>query len=964
LNHRRYPGHNELLFGHAGDGTSGHERIVDALVRYPAASPGALPTEQQMAPTKYDNALLEGRELTSESRSFRPTLFRDELVAAVVKSVGACRSVLLVGPSGVGKTGIVQALAAHLAQTGPRKLYELSAVQMLSGTVYLGEWQSKVTAIFDAAAKSKALLYFSDIWNLPSAGRSASREDTVWDALRPRLLNGGLQVVGEVTDEQLLVLNALAGFATPFDIIEVPPLTADQVATVVRAEAGRISLEMDDPAIGRLLELCSHFLPASAGAGPALRLTGRIRHYLDEKRGVGEDEPVTAAFVEKVFAVYSGLPRFVVSRQDVRPVGEIRDWFRSRIIGQRDAIEAVVQMITLFKAGLHDAQRPIGSFLFVGPTGVGKTELARALATYLFGSEKRLLRFDLSEFKDYHSFQMLIGDPEKPERPARLVDPVRAQPFQVVLLDEIEKAHANVWDLLLQVLDDGRLTPARGPAVSFRNTIVIATANVGAQALERRAVGFTGGTPAADEGRLQTELEAVFRPELLNRFQHICRFLRLTKDEVREIARAELRRVLEREGIVGRRLAVDVDKDVLDLVVAQGYDEKYGARALKRQLQQLVIVPIATLLMERRVEDASILRLTARHGEVKVAVLESEDSKAERREAEPLRLADGQKVGREALQAMLGAAQVQLDTIASGMDLPAIKLERQGLENRRRGTDLWKDARAAAQLLETCDQMDRVIERMARLEGDQAEISTTLSRVQRRDELSRLAERVQRHAGYVAHARRELLSVGRSGFPDALLEIRPIGRARTARDLLYKTYAAWAEERKYRVLMIREPMSDDESVMIAVVGPYAYGYLRGEAGHHRLRTERDTFVAKVGVAALGDPAGHVTISVQKALKQVGQYGGRVRSRVEVAGSEFAVQNAGSLAESRELAEEFAPSWLSAVSQSHTVVRRYDLEPFLVRDFLTGTTTGRADILRAEPFHQLLCDRIDAGRSGE
>ena len=143
-----------------------------------------------------------------------------------------------------------------------------------------------------------------------------------------------------------------------------------------------------------------------------------------------------------------------------------------------------------------------------------------------------MLRFDLSEFKDYHSFQMLIGDPEKPERPARLVDAVSAQPFQVVLLDEIEKAHANVWDLLLQVLDDGRLTPARGPVVNFRNTIVIATANVGAQALERRPVGFTGGTSAEEAGRFQTELEAVFRPELLNRFQHIVRFLRLTKDEV------------------------------------------------------------------------------------------------------------------------------------------------------------------------------------------------------------------------------------------------------------------------------------------------------------------------------------------------------------------------------------------------------------------------------------------------
>jgi ATP-dependent Clp protease ATP-binding subunit ClpC len=710
----------------------------------------------------------------------------------------------------------------------------------------------------------------------------------------------------------------------------------------------------------RLLELCNHFLPASAGPGPALRLVGHIRHYLNEKRAIGEDEPVTVAFVEKVFAVYTGLPRFVVSRHEVRPVTEIRDWFRSRIIGQRDAIEAIVQMITLFKAGLQDAHRPIGTFLFVGPTGVGKTELAWALATYLFGSEKRLLRFDLSEFKDYHSFEMLIGDPKKPERPARLVDPVRAQPFQVVLLDEIEKAHGNVWDLLLQVLDDGRLTPASGPAVNFRNTIVIATANVGAQALARPQMGFIAGAAQADAGRLQTELEAVFRPELLNRFQHIVRFLPLTKDEVQEIARSELRRVLEREGIVARRLAVDVGTDVLDLVVARGYDEKYGARALKRQLQQLVIMPIATLLMERRVDDASILRLTTRHGEVKVTVLESEDSRAQRREAEPLRLADGRKVRRDTLQTLLAEAQAQIAAIAAGVGLSVLQAQRIELENRRNGADLWRDPRAAAELLEACDQIDRVTERLDRLQRDQAELSAALTLSVEREELVRLAERLQRHAGYVAQAHRELLAMGGNAYGDALIEIAPIGRARPARDLLYGIYTAWAEHRKYRLLMVREPMTDDEPVMVAIVGPYAFGYLRGEAGHHRLRTDRDTFVAKVGVALLGTPAGAVTLSVQKALKQIGQFGGRVRSRVELAGGGFVAQNAGSLAENRELAAEFAPSWSSAAEQPENVVRRYDLEPFLVRDFLTGTSTGRADILHAEPFHRLLCERIDVG----
>ena len=910
-----------------------------------------------MNASKYDNALQEGRELTAESRKFRATLFRDALCAAVERSVSAGRSVLLVGTPGVGKTSIVQALAGHLAKSGKRKLYEFSMVQMLSGTVYLGEWQSKVTAIFQAAAKQKSLLYFTDIWNLPNAGRASNRQDTVWDAMRPRLQTGELQVVGEVDEEQLLALKALPGFSTPFDLIDIPPLTAEQIASIVQADATRLALDMKASSAARLLELCGQFLPASNGPGPALQLLEQVRQYRAEKRAIGEDEPLSPAFVEKVFSVYSGLPRFVVCRDEVRPVSAIRDWFRSRIVGQRDAIDAVVQMIALYKAGLHDVRRPIGSMLFVGPTGVGKTELARSLAAYLFGSELRLLRFDLSEFKDYHSFQMLIGDPDRPERPARLVDPVRAQPFQVVLLDEIEKAHANVWDLLLQVLDDGRLTPARGAAVNFRNTIIIATANVGATQLQRRPVGFTGSGADEDAHRLQAELEAVFRPELLNRFQHIVRFLPLTKDEVHEIARAELSRVLERGGIVDRRLAVDVDKSVLDLVVEHGYDEKYGARALKRQLQQRIVMPIATLLMERRVEDASILRLTARHGEVNVAVLESEAGKAQRRETEPLRLADGQWMGREGLVALMTAAQTSLQSTQSGLDLEALKLEREELEARKRVADLWKDPRAAAQVLESCDRLDRVTGRLAWLQREQQDISAVLAKSEKREEWSRVADRVRRHADAVEQARTELLLLGFTGLRDALVEIRPIGRARPARDLLYETYAAWASERKYRVVMVREPMSDDEPVAFALVGPYAFGYLGGEAGHHRVRREDDAQVARVSVVAVDGIASVVTHSFQKALKQVGQYGGKVRSRIELAGNGFVAQNERTLLENRALIEEFASAW-SKMTVSEKVVRRYDLEPFLVRDFLTETTTGRSDALRPDSFHELLCQRIE------
>jgi len=910
-----------------------------------------------------EEALADAHELGPLAGGQPPPLFREALNATIAGSIAAGRSVLLVGPSGVGKTALVYELARRLATPAPRRLYELTASGLLAGTKYLGEWQTKVTDIFNAVARSRAVLYFSDIANIKTTGSSSTATHSIWDVLRPRLLRREIQVIAEVSDEQLLALRDDTAFLAPFDIVEVPPLSADQCAAIVRAEAERIGVGLEPSSAARLLELCQQFLPTAAGPGPALRFLAQIKDYQNEKRGIGEDEAITPAFVEKVFSVYTGLPRFVVSRQQVRPVAEIRDWFQARIVGQRTAIDAIVQMITLFKAGLHDAGKPIGSFLFVGPTGVGKTELARALASYLFGSENRLLRFDLSEFKDYHSFQLLIGDPYRPERPARLADPVRAQPFQVVLLDEIEKAHSNVWDLLLQVLDEGHLTPARGPAVNFRNTIVIATANVGAASLDKRPIGFTGGAEAADAHQLQADLEAVFRPELLNRFQNIVRFSRLTRDEVKAIARAELRRILEREGIIARRLAVDVDGDVLDLVVERGYDERYGARALKRELQQLVIMPIATLLMERTVEDGSILRLTARSGEVRIAVVDSAESRMHRLEHQPLRLADGRKIAPEDLRQLANDGQQRLTAIETGVDLAALKARRQDLETTRRGVDIWKDAEATALLLNQCVSLDGIIGRLARLQERQSDLQQALAGATQREGRLQLARRLQRHLQVIEVATRELLILRDAGRADALLEIRPIGRARPARDLLYETYCAWAEHRKHRVLLVREPMADDEPVMMAIRGPYAYGYLRLECGHHRVRAGQNTHVARVGVAPIGEIGGHMAPRAQRALKQVGQFGGKIRSRVEV-GQDFVIQNGRTLTENRELAEELAPSWVASTPAGESIVRRYDLDPFLVRDILTDLSSGRRDILQPESFHDLLSRRVDKTGAAE
>jgi len=268
-------------------------------------------------------------------------------------------------------------------------------------------------------------------------------------------------------------------------------------------------------------------------------------------------------------------------------------------------------------------------------------------------------------------------------------------------------------------------------------------------------------------------------------------------------------------------------------------------------------------------------------------------------------------------------------------------------------------------LLDRCDRIDQIISRIGRLEAAQSELGLALSSSSEREMLARLAKNITRHAGFVEQAHRELLVIGRSGYGDALIECAPLAHARPMRDLLFETYVAWAEQRNYRMLLIREPMSDDEPLMMAIFGAYAYGYLRGEAGHHRLRIEQDTYTAKVGVAEIiASTASGVPLSVQKALKQMGQLGHRVRSRVELRNSAFVVQNAGSLAESRELAEAYGPSWIGAAQNPDTIVRRYDQMPFLLKDHLTGTHTGRAEILQPQPFHELLCQRIDVVSSAK
>jgi ATP-dependent Clp protease ATP-binding subunit ClpA len=941
-----------------------------------------------MSDDTYEEALeRDARDLVSAARAseLSPVYFRDAEIAAVIDQLERDRSVLLVGPAGVGKTAVLHGVAKAMAERDAGDLYEISTALLLAGTRYIGEWQTKVTRVANAASELGAVLYVTDVWNLPQVGRTSTNDNNMLDALRPFLESGRLILAAEATPEALRSMQRVPGFMRLFHPIEIHPLPPDKVDAALELAAERTGARIDASSRACLVKLTTRFLAARPQPGPALSLLAQVLDYQEQKRGIGELEPISPPFVERVFSITTGLPPFVVSREVTMSASDVRAWFAERIVGQSDAISAVVEMIALFKAGLHDPSKPVGTFLFVGPTGVGKTELARALATFIFGSPQRLLRFDLSEFKDYSSFELLLGSASDSAKPARLLDPVRAHPFQVVLFDELEKAHPNVWDLLLPLLDEGRLTAPGGDTVDFRSTVIIATSNVGAAEAQRpeRALGFGGaGGPQKSEGegrslRMKGALEQSFRPEFLNRFQHIILFHALSKEQMRLVARQEMARVLMREGISGRNLVVDVDDEAIDLVIEQGIDTRFGARALKREIQRRLVLPLAMTLMEREVSPASILKVTVKEGELRVRVLETEKSLEHRKELEPIRTPEGKTLGRADIAEQIRLAAERTEAVALGVGEGQLGQERDRLSDVRNRPSFWKNVEEADRVQSDLDRVSATLDRLARLREQIGEAQAALGKAASRGKLEEVAHRVRALEEATSEAERELLRMGWEGSWDALVEVRPVGAAgRDARDMLVEVYTSWAQWKRHGVDWLREPREDDEPAMFAVKGLYAFGMLRGEGGLHRLRMPppegiRDgqgrVVVAVVRVGAWTGARGTPVMVRQRPLKAVGQFGGKIRSRVECelgpvapgAPSVLVLQSGRTIAENTDLAGEVAPSWAMTRAAPEEVVRRYDRSPPLVRDALAGVSSGRPDALSPRSFDAMLKARVDA-----
>ena len=576
---------------------------------------------------------------------------------------------VIIGEAGVGKTAIAEGLAQLIAagdvpsSLKDRRIMALDMGALVAGSKFRGEFEERLKAVIDEvkAAKGTVYLFIDEIHTMVGAGGAEGAIDAS-NLLKPALARGEFQTIGATTmSEYRKYIEKDQALERRFQPIYLEEPSVEETVEILKSLRPRYeehhNVKIDDLALESAASLSHRYLterhlPDKAvdlldEAASKLRLDSetlpdhvkehrrRIEELdsraeeaaqqgdyekaaqirMEKLRIVGESKEehdgkmVHAEDIAQLINSWTGIPVAQLLEGEAERLLNMEERLHQRIIGQDEAVNAISEAIRRSRSHLKDPRRPIGSFIFLGPTGVGKTELARALAQYLFDDEEALVRMDMSEYMDRHTASRLIGAPPGYvgyEEGGQLSEAVRSRPFRVVLFDEIEKAHPEVFNVLLQILEDGRLTDGHGRTVDFRNTVIIMTSNLGTREMGRTPVGFrSDGKGVLDEERLKVSvkdaLKRAFRPEFLNRIDEIIVFNPLTQDQIREIVKLMTGEIQER--LSEQRISLKLTERALGWLVREGYDPVYGARPLRRALQRYVENPLAKKILAGELKE-------------------------------------------------------------------------------------------------------------------------------------------------------------------------------------------------------------------------------------------------------------------------------------------------------------------------------------------------------------------------
>ena len=594
----------------------------------------------------------------------------------------------LIGEPGVGKTAIVEGLTQRIADgevPAPllgKRVLQLDLGSVVAGTMYRGQFEERLKRVISELKQSDAILFIDEVHMLVGAGSAGSAMDAA-NILKPALSRGELQVVGATTlDEYRKHIESDAALERRFQPITVDEPSQEETIEILQgirpAYEDHHQLKISDEALEAATDLSARYVSDRFLPDKAIDLvdeaSSRVRMYknpigdeakevvyklrtvrkelktTDEEQSQHIDletleksleeklEELKAAWdrdssptvgiedIAEIVSMWTGIPVMELAEEESDRLLQMEEELHKHIIGQDEAIEKIAKAVRRSRAGLKDPKRPVGSFIFLGPTGVGKTELTKALAKFMFGSEDALIHLDMSEFMEKHSVSRLVGAPPGYigyDDAGQLTEAIRRRPYSIVVFDEIEKAHSEAHNMLLQIMEEGHITDARGRTVDFRNAMIIMTSNIGAELIQNNAsIGFD---LASDEEqsrkqgyedmrrKLLKSLKNTFRPEFINRVDSVVVFHSLSKDHIKEIVDLELDKLRER--LVERNLQLEITPEGVDMLVKMGYNPEMGARPLRRVIQEKIENPLSDAVLSGQFSNGDIVLVEAELGE-------------------------------------------------------------------------------------------------------------------------------------------------------------------------------------------------------------------------------------------------------------------------------------------------------------------------------------------------------------
>jgi ATP-dependent Clp protease ATP-binding subunit ClpC len=647
--------------------------------------PGAAPAAPQSKTPTLDEF---GRDLTAEAAAGRidPVIGRSEEIEQTVEILARRRknNAVLIGEAGVGKTAIVEGLALRIAghdvpaTLRDARLVALDLAGMVAGAQFRGQFEDRLKKALAEVAESdgRVVLFIDEVHTILGAGNAEGAMDAA-NMLKPMLARGELRMVAATTLAEYRKIERDGALARRFSPVTVEEPSVEETVEILHglreSYEGHHRVEIADEALIAAARLSDRYIPEyrlpdkaidlidQAAAKVRLRTgehhdaaaleaerdrlaaekqaavdaeeyeeAAQIKTHIDRieqqlAEAGGADAPAVAETdIATVIAARTGIPVGELVAGELERLQDLETDLHARVVGQEQAVEVVADTVRRARVGLSEGDKPLGTFLFLGPTGVGKTELVKAVSERLFATEKALVRIDMSEFRAPHTVARLIGSPPGYVGygdGGQLTEPVRRRPYSVILLDEIEKAHPEVWNVLLQLMDDGRLTDGEGRTVDFTNAVVVMTSNLGAGEA-RRGIGFTADASASGEDRMLAAAKEAFLPEFLNRIDEIVTFSALTPEQVEQITGLVVARTaarLQEE----RGIALEVDAALVAKLARDGFDEQFGARPLQRHVRRTLEKALTRSILDGSLADGATVRATvADDGEIALQVPE------------------------------------------------------------------------------------------------------------------------------------------------------------------------------------------------------------------------------------------------------------------------------------------------------------------------------------------------------